>query len=73
MAALHEKIRIDIHVISINTLKTKMFYIGPSSLKILLNLCLLSCIGNILQKINIKKNSSHSSTCFFLHLSVSLI
>ena len=31
------------HLISKNTLETKVFYTLPLSLKILLNLCLLSC------------------------------
>ena len=41
LAVLHEKIKTNIHLISINTFKN-LFYILPLSLKIVMNLCLLS-------------------------------
>ena len=72
LAVLHEKIQIDIQVISMNTLQTKMFYNLPLSLKILLNLCLLSCKQETACKI-LKSEEVRSSFFSFPSQSVSLI
>ena len=57
------RVQTNIHLISINTLQTKMFYTLPLSLKILLNPCLLSCKQETACKI--LKSQEVKSSFFF--------
>ena len=67
------RVQTNIHLVSINTLQTKMFYTFPLSLKILLNLCLLSCKKITACKIILKSEEVKSSFFFHSLVSVSVI
>ena len=69
LAVLHEKIKTNIHLISINTFKN-LFYILPLSLKIVMNLCLLSSKQETAHHILTTRRSQVTQVVFFFHLSI---
>ena len=69
LAVLHEKIKTNIHLISINAFKN-LFYILPLSVKIVMNLCLLSSKHETACQILTTTRSQVTQVVFFFHLSI---
>ena len=69
LAVLHEKIKTNIHLISINAFKN-LFYILPLSVKIVMNLCLLSSKHKTACQILTTTRSQVTQVVFFFHLSI---
>ena len=67
LAVLHEKIKTNIHLISINTFKN-VFYILSLSLKIVMNLCLLSSEQETACQILTTTRSQVTQVVFSFHL-----
>ena len=70
LAVLHEKFKTNSHLISINTFKN-LFYILPLSLKIVMNLCLLSSKKETAcQILTTTTTSLVTQVVFFFHMSI---
>ena len=69
LTVLHEKIKTNIHLTSINAFKN-LFYILPLSVKIVMNLCLLSRKHETACQILTTTRSQVTQVVFFFHLSI---
>ena len=69
LAVLHEKIKTNSHLISINMFKN-LFSILPLSLKIVMNLCLLNSKPETACQISTTTRSLVTQVVFFFHMSI---